>query len=52
MLLKLVQAGRLKAKDLITHRFRIEEIMKAYDTFGNAAKEKALKVVLDSGGTR
>lgn len=52
MLLKLVQAGRLKAKDFITHRFRIEEIMKAYDTFGNAAKEKALKVVLDSGGTR
>jgi hypothetical protein len=24
----------------------LDEIMKAYDTFGNAAKEKALKVIL------
>jgi alcohol dehydrogenase len=48
MLLKLVQAGRLEARSLITHRFPLEEIMKAYDTFGNAAKEKALKVTLSS----
>jgi len=46
MLLKLVQAGRLQSRKLITHHFRLEEITKAYDTFGNAAKEKALKVVL------
>jgi len=26
--------------------------MKAYDTFGNAAKESALKVVLINDGTR
>jgi alcohol dehydrogenase len=46
MLLKLLQAGRLQPQKLITHHYRLEEIMKAYDTFGNASKEKALKVVL------
>jgi alcohol dehydrogenase len=46
MLLKLLQAGRLRPQKLITHHYRLDEIMKAYDTFGNASKEKALKVVL------
>jgi alcohol dehydrogenase len=46
MLLKLLQAGRLQPQKLITHYYRLDEIMKAYDTFGNASKEKALKVVL------
>ena len=46
MLLKTVVAGKLQAKKLITHHFRLDELMKAYDTFGNAAKEKALKVLL------
>jgi alcohol dehydrogenase len=46
MLLRIVQSGRLDAKRLVSHRFELSEIMKAYDTFGNAAKERALKVVL------
>ncbi len=46
MLLKNVQSGKLKPRQLITHHFLLTEIMKAYDTFGNAAKEKALKVIL------
>jgi len=46
MLLKLLQSGCLDAKKLISHRFELSEIMKAYDTFGNAAKERVLKVVL------
>jgi alcohol dehydrogenase len=45
-LLKTVQTGKLKPAQLITHRFPLNEIMKAYDTFGNAAREKALKVIL------
>jgi alcohol dehydrogenase len=49
MLLKNVVAGKLQAKKLITHQFRLDELMKAYDTFGNAAKEKALKVLLTAG---
>lgn len=46
MLLKIVTAGKLRPKQLITHEFKLDDIMKAYDTFGNAAKEKALKVLL------
>jgi alcohol dehydrogenase len=50
MLLGVVQAGRLDAKKLVSHRFALSDIMKAYDTFGNAAKEHALKVLLTSTG--
>jgi alcohol dehydrogenase len=46
MLFKTVQAKKLNANQLITHHFTFEEIMKAYDTFENAAKEKALKVII------
>ena len=46
MLFKTVQAGKLEPKKLITHHFKLNEIVEAYDTFGNAAKEKALKVIL------
>lgn len=46
MLLRMVQTGQLDTKKLISHRFELAEIMKAYDTFGNAAKEHALKVVI------
>jgi alcohol dehydrogenase len=48
MLLKLLLAGRLDAKSLVTHRFALADVIKAYDTFANAAGEKALKVVLTS----
>ena len=46
MLLKMVQSGRIDAKKLVSHRFKLSEIIKAYETFGNAAKEHALKVVI------
>ena len=46
MLLKTVISGRLQPAKLITHRFALNDIMKAYDTFGNAAEEKTLKVIL------
>ena len=46
MLLKSVVSGRLKPKRLITHEFKLDEMMKAYDTFGDAAREKALKVII------
>ncbi len=46
MLLKTVLSGKLDAKKLGTHTFALTDVMKAYETFGNAAKEKALKVVL------
>jgi alcohol dehydrogenase len=48
MLFKTVQSGKLDPKKLITHRFRLDQIVEAYETFGNAAKEKALKVILSN----
>ena len=49
MLLKTVVAGRLAPRQLITHEFALDDLVKAYDTFANAAKEKALKVIIKSG---
>jgi len=46
MLFKIVQSKKIEPKNLITHHFKLDEIVKAYDTFGNAAREKALKVIL------
>ncbi len=46
MLLKVLLSGKLDAKKMGTHRFSLFDVMKAYDTFGNAAKENALKVIL------
>lgn len=46
MLLKTVQAGKFDPGKLITHRFALHDILKAYEVFGNAAREKAMKVIL------
>src|SRR3984957_15736156 len=46
MLLKAVRSGALHPNELLTHRFALGDVMKAYETFGNAAKEGALKVIL------
>lgn len=46
LLLKAVSSGKLQSKELVTHRFDLNEIQNAYKTFGNAAREDALKVVL------
>jgi alcohol dehydrogenase len=48
MLFKTVQSKKIEPKKLITHHFRLDQIIEAYDTFGHAAKEKALKVILTS----
>jgi len=46
MLFKTVQSKKIEPKKLITHHFKLDEIVKAYDTFENAGREKALKVIL------
>mgnify|MGYP001545759683 FL=1 len=46
LLLRTVMAGRLNPKQLITHHFELADIVNAYDTFGNAGRERALKVIL------
>jgi len=46
MLFKNVESKKLQPKKLITHHFKLSQVMEAYDTFGNAANKKALKVIL------
>lgn len=46
MLLKTVSSGKIDPNKLITHHFDLSDILKAYEVFGNASKEKALKVIL------
>ena len=46
LLLDAVLAGRLDTKPLVTHHFALDAIMDAYDTFEDAAKDNALKVIL------
>ncbi|GAC1300232.1 MAG: zinc-dependent alcohol dehydrogenase family protein [Mucilaginibacter sp.] len=48
LLLKTVQAKKIEPKRLITHHFKLDQIIEAYDTFGNAANEKTLKVIMES----
>jgi alcohol dehydrogenase len=46
MLLKTVSSKKIDPTQLITHRFSLHDIIKAYDTFQNAARDKTLKVIL------
>jgi alcohol dehydrogenase len=46
MLLKLVAQGKLPVESCVTHRFGLADVMAAYDTFGDAARTRALKVLL------
>lgn len=48
MLLKTVQSNKLAPAKLITHRFKLQEILDAYATFGHAAEHKALKVLIEA----
>lgn len=50
MLLKNVASGKLEPKKLITHHFALDEILQAYEVFGNAGKEKAMKVIITPKG--
>ncbi len=46
MLLKTAQSGKIDPSLLITHRFKLDAIMEAYETFAHAADTKALKVII------
>ena len=46
ILLKTVQSKKVDPKLLITHRFRLDQILDAYETFGRAASTRALKVII------
>lgn len=48
MLLKTVESKKLEPANLITHRFTFDQFLKAYEVFGNAAAEHALKVIISN----
>jgi alcohol dehydrogenase len=48
MLLNSVGSHKIDPKLLITHRFKFERILDAYETFGDAARTHALKVIIEA----
>ena len=47
MLLKTVRSGKIEPTRLITHHFKLDEILDAYETFSKAASTHALKVIIE-----
>jgi alcohol dehydrogenase len=48
MLLKTVEAHKIDPTKLITHRFKLDKILDAYDTFSRATETRALKVIIEA----
>jgi alcohol dehydrogenase len=46
MLLKLVAEHKLPAEKFVTHEFGFDQMLEAYEVFGNAAQHDALKVLI------
>ncbi len=46
MLIKAVSSNKFDLKKMITHRYKLSEIEKAYEVFLNGSKEKALKIII------
>ena len=48
MLLNTVQSHKIDPKLLVTHRFKLDRILDAYETFSHAATTHALKVIIEA----
>ena len=48
MLLNSLRSNKIDPKLLITHRFKLDRILDAYDTFAHAADTHALKVIIEA----
>ncbi|HEY0563601.1 MAG TPA: zinc-dependent alcohol dehydrogenase family protein [Methylophilus sp.] len=48
MLMRVVDSKKLDAKQLITHRFKLEQAVEAYQVFADAATTNALKVLIET----
>jgi alcohol dehydrogenase len=48
MLLNTLRSHKIDPKRLITHHFKLDRILDAYETFGHAADTGALKVILQA----
>ena len=47
-LLNMMRSRKLDPKALITHRFKLDDVLNAYETFGQAGKTNALKVLIEA----
>jgi alcohol dehydrogenase len=45
-LLRLIESHQINAAQFVTHRFALDDILAAYDTFGRAADTGAIKVMM------
>ena len=48
MLLRTVESRKIDPTLLITHRFKLHNILEAYETFASAARTQALKVIIEA----
>jgi alcohol dehydrogenase len=48
MLLNSLRSNKIDPKLLITHRFKLDHILEAYETFGHAADTRAIKVIIEA----
>jgi alcohol dehydrogenase len=48
MLLDILRSHKIDPKVLITHRFKLDRVLDAYETFGHAAATRALKVLIEA----
>jgi alcohol dehydrogenase len=48
MLLNSLRSHKIDPKRLITHHFKLDDILHAYEVFGNAADTGALKVIIEA----
>jgi alcohol dehydrogenase len=44
----LLRSKKIDPKLLITHRFKLDHILNAYEAFGHAADTHALKVIIEA----
>lgn len=48
MLLNTVIGEKVKPEQLVSHRFPLHDMLKAYDVFSNASEEEAIKIILEN----
>jgi alcohol dehydrogenase len=48
MLLNILRSHKIDPKLLITHRFKLDRVLDAYETFAHAANTRALKVIIEA----
>jgi alcohol dehydrogenase len=48
MSLNILRSKKNDPKLLVTHRFKLDRLIDAYETFADAASTKALKVIIEA----